>query len=54
MADRNSLRFIGMVYGGLTAAVILVAGFVVTAHMLGRLQLEPGAIPVMKVSANLR
>lgn len=54
MADRDSLRFIGMIYGGLAAAVILVAGFVVTGHMLGRLQLDPAAMPVVKISASLR
>jgi hypothetical protein len=43
-----------MIYGGLTAAVILITCVVVAGHMLGRLQLEPGAAPVMKVSANLR
>lgn len=54
MADRNSLRFVGMIYGGVTAAVILVAGFVVTGHMLGHLQMDTAGQPLVTVSANLR
>lgn len=54
MADRKSLRFIGMIYGSVTAAVILVAGFVVTGHMLGHLQMDPAGTPVITVSANLQ
>lgn len=33
MADRNGLRLIGWVYGGLTVAVALIALMVVTSHI---------------------
>jgi len=40
MADRSGLGFLGFIFGGLTAAVTLVAVTVVIAHVDGRLMLE--------------
>jgi phage-related holin len=40
MADRRSLTMIGYVYGGITAAVMLIACLVVTDHISGRLHID--------------
>lgn len=40
MADRRSLRLIGFVYGSLTGLVMLVAGIVVSGHVLGHWQID--------------
>lgn len=40
MADRAGLGFLGLVFGGVTAAVMLVAVTVVIAHADGRLALD--------------
>jgi hypothetical protein len=42
MADRTGLGVLGLVFGGVTAAVLLIAAFVVTNHVDGRLPLDPG------------
>lgn len=39
-ADRAGLGFLGFIFGGVTAAVMLVACTVVLGHIDGRLQLE--------------
>ena len=39
-ADRTGLGFLGFIFGGVTAAVMLVACTVVLGHVDGRLQLE--------------
>ena len=39
-ADRTGLGFLGFIFGGVTAAVMLVACTVVLGHIDGRLQLE--------------
>jgi len=39
-ADRAGLGFLGFIFGGVTAAVMLVACTVVLGHVDGRLQLE--------------
>jgi hypothetical protein len=36
MADRTTLGFVGFVFGGVTAAVILMAATVVLTHAGGR------------------
>jgi hypothetical protein len=42
MADRAGLGVLGFIFGGVTAAVMLMAAtVVVTAHVDGRLALEP-------------
>lgn len=43
MADRRSLTMIGYVYGGITAAVMLIACVVVTDHVSGRLHVDSAA-----------
>jgi hypothetical protein len=41
MADRVGLGFLGFIFGGVTAAVMLVAATVVIGHVDGRLALDP-------------
>jgi hypothetical protein len=43
MADRASLGFLGFIFGGITAAVMLMAVTVVAAHVDGRLMLDAPA-----------
>ena len=43
MADSAGLRIVGFVLGAVTAAVMLVAGAVVSAHVDGQLTLD-GAV----------
>jgi hypothetical protein len=40
MADRAGLGFLGFIFGGVTAVVILVAVTVVIGHVDGRLVLD--------------
>ena len=40
MADRAGLGVLGFIFGGVTAAVILVAVTVVTGHVDGRFALD--------------
>ena len=40
MADRAGLGFLGFIFGGVTAAVMLVAVTVVIGHAEGRLVLD--------------
>jgi hypothetical protein len=40
MADRNGLGILGLAFGGVTAAVLLIAAFVVSSHLDGRLALD--------------
>jgi hypothetical protein len=47
-ADRASLGFLGLLFGGVTAAVMLVACTVVLGHVEGRWALDP---PPAKVAA---
>lgn len=46
MADRRSLGIVGFVFGGVTAAVMLVAVMVVKHHMDG-MTLEDVRLPVV-------
>ena len=39
-ADRAGLGFLGLIFGGVTASVMLVACTVVLGHIDGRFQLE--------------
>jgi len=39
-ADRAGLGFLGLIFGGVTVAVMLVACTVVLGHIDGRFQLE--------------
>jgi hypothetical protein len=49
MADRAGLGFVGFIFGGVTAAVMLVAVTVVIGHVDGRLAIEP---PPAQIAAN--
>lgn len=51
MADRRSLGIVGLVFGGVTAAVMMIAVMVVKNHVDGRLTLEGGQLPVLAASA---
>lgn len=44
MADRTSLGVVGLILAGVTAGVVVVAGWVVNAHLAGRLSLESASI----------
>ncbi len=50
MADKNSLGFVGLVFGGITFAVTLIAFIVVTNHVEGRLVLDDAAMAPQMVS----
>jgi hypothetical protein len=50
MADRKSLGIIGWIFGGLTAAVILIGFVVVKGHVDGGLTLDSAQRPVVSVS----
>jgi hypothetical protein len=50
MADSRSLGILGFVFGGVTAAVMLIAVMVVKNHMDGRITLESTQLPVMAAS----
>jgi hypothetical protein len=45
-ADRTGLGFLGLIFGGVTVAVMLVACTVVIGHVDGHLQLESQAANV--------
>jgi hypothetical protein len=51
MADRRSLGILGFVFGGVTAAVMLVAVVVVKTNIDSRLTLDSGRTPVAFASA---
>ncbi len=51
MADRRSLGILGFVFGGVTAAVMLVAVMVVKSHIDGRVTFDPARTPVALASA---
>ena len=47
MADRRSLGLVGFFFGGVTAAVMLIAFMVVKNHIDGHLTLDAAKAPVM-------
>ena len=51
MADRRSLGIVGFVFGGVTAAVMLIAVIVVKQHMDSRAALDDARFPVLAASA---
>ena len=51
MADRRSLGILGFVFGGVTAAVMLIAVIVVKQHVDGRVTFDEARLPVMAASA---
>jgi len=46
-ADRSSLAFLGMVFGAVTAAVMMMAFTVVLQHVEGRLTLETEPVAIV-------
>jgi hypothetical protein len=52
MADTKSLWILGFILGAITAAVVLLAGAVVHAHVDGRLSLDDAQQQVAVVSAS--
>jgi Na+/phosphate symporter len=50
MTDKISLGFVGYVFGAVTAAVIVVAALVVTAHVNGRMAIDDGRASVISAS----
>ncbi len=54
MADTRSLRFIGIIYGVLAAAVALIALLVVSGHIHGNLTLDDSRNPAVEMSASRR
>ena len=51
MADRRSLGILGLVFGGVTAAVMLIAVIVVKQHVDGRVTLDQARQSVMAAAA---
>ena len=51
MADRRSLGILGFVFGGVTAAVMLIAVFVVKQHIGGRAALDDTRLPALAATA---
>ena len=47
MADRAGLGFLGFMFGGVTAIVMLVAVTVVIGHAEGRLVLDEQSAPIV-------
>jgi hypothetical protein len=54
MADKNSLGILGLMFGGITFAVTLVAFLLVRDHVEGRLHLDDMAMAPQLVSAVTR
>jgi hypothetical protein len=50
MADRRSLGFIGLMFGGITVAVMVMGVFVVRSHLDGRMMLDDTQRPVVSAS----
>ena len=51
MADRRSLGILGFMFGGVTAAVMLIAVIVVKQHVDSHAALDQARLPVMAASA---
>ena len=49
MADRRSLGILGFVFGGVTAAVMLIAVMVVKSH-IDRITLDSAQLPILAAS----
>ena len=56
MADSRGLGIVGFILGATTAAIVLVAGVVVQAHVFGRLALDNAdrQVAALSLSADLR
>ena len=51
MADTTGLRFIGFLYGAMTAIVGLIAVVVVSSHVVGAMTLEDTRTAAIEVSS---
>lgn len=49
MTDRVTLELLGLIFGGITALVIVIGAVVVRSHMDGRITLDAGG-PVLPAS----
>ena len=54
MADRRSLGIVGFVFGGVTAAVMLVAVLVVKNHVENRMVLDAGLPKIASMQVVIR
>lgn len=54
MADKNSLGILGLLFGGITFGVTLVAFLLVRDHVEGRLHLDDMAMAPQLVSMETR
>lgn len=54
MADTRTLRFIGLAYGALAAAVGLIAVVVVSGHVFGTLTLDDARTTAVEMSSSRR
>ncbi|MEA2984866.1 MAG: hypothetical protein QOD94_1120 [Alphaproteobacteria bacterium] len=54
MADKNSLGILGLLFGGITFGVTLVAFLLVRDHVEGRLQFDDMAMAPQLVSMETR
>jgi hypothetical protein len=54
MADKNSLGILGVLFGGITLAVTLIAFLLVRDHVEGRLALDDMAMAPQLMSAESR
>lgn len=52
MADHRSLGIVGFFFGGVTAAVMLIAVLVVKNHVDGRLTVDGARMPVIAAAAH--
>ena len=51
MADTNTLRFIGILYGAMTAIVGLIAVIVVSSHVVGAMTLDDTRTASIEISS---
>ena len=50
MADKSSLGIVGLAFGGVTAIVAFIAGFLVLGHVDGRLSLDEAGAALVTAS----
>jgi hypothetical protein len=54
MADKSSLGLLGFIFGGVTATVAVIAGFLVISHLEGRLMLDEANAQTVSLVSNNR
>ena len=50
MADRNGLKFVGLLFASVTLAVMLTTAFVVKGHADGRYTLEASKTTIVEIA----